>query len=51
MILCKARDVDRAEDAGGVSNMGGKENAGVGGKTVYIYSSSCNVIHILCFVG
>jgi len=36
--------------AGGVFDMGGKENGGVGGKTGYIYSSFCDLIHILCFV-
>jgi len=37
--------------AGGVFNMGGKENGGVGGKKGYIYSSSCDLVHILRFVG
>ena len=43
--------VERVEDAGGVINMGGKENGGEGGKKGYIYSSSCDSIHILRFVG
>ena len=29
----------------------GIENGGEGGKKGYIYSSSCNLIHILRFVG
>jgi len=37
--------------AGGVFNTGGKENRGVGGKKGYIYSSSCDLVHILRFVG
>jgi hypothetical protein len=37
--------------AGGVFNMGRKENRGVGGKTLYIDLSSCNLVHILRFVG
>jgi len=43
--------VERVEDAGGVTNTGGKENGGEGGKKGYIYSSSCDLIHILRFVG
>jgi hypothetical protein len=43
--------VARVEDAGGVLNTGGKENGGEGGKRGYIYSTSCDVIHILRFVG
>jgi len=49
-VLCMSCDVESVEDAGGVLNMGGKENRGVGGKKGYIYSSSCNLIHILPFV-
>jgi len=37
--------------AGGVFNTGGKENRGVGGKTGYIYSGSCDLVHILHVVG
>jgi hypothetical protein len=37
--------------AGGVFNTGGKEHQGVGGKQGYIYSSTCNLVHILRFVG
>jgi len=51
IVLCKSLDVERVEDAGGASNTGGKENAGVGGKKGYIFSSSCDLIHILRFVG
>jgi hypothetical protein len=36
---------------GGVFKNGGKENDGVAGKQGYIYSSSCDWIHILHFVG
>jgi len=36
--------------AGSVFNTGGKENGGVGGKKGYIYSSSCDLVHILRFV-
>jgi len=49
--MCKSRDVESVENAGGVFNTGGKENNGVGGKKGYIYSSSCNLIHVLCCVG
>jgi hypothetical protein len=37
--------------AAGVFNTGGKDNGGVGGKKGYIYSRSCDLIHMLCFVG
>jgi len=37
--------------AGGVFNTGGKENRGGGGKKGYIDSSSCDLVHILRFVG
>jgi len=37
--------------AGGVFNTGGEENRGVGGKMGYIYSGSCDLVHILHFVG
>jgi hypothetical protein len=43
--------VERVEDAGGVLNTGGKENGGEGGKKGHIYSSSCDLIHILYFLG
>ena len=32
VVLCKSRDVDIVQDAGGVFNTGSKENGGVGGK-------------------
>jgi len=51
VVLCKSRNVKRVEDAGVVLNMGGKENGGVGGKKGCIYSSSCDLIRILRFVG
>jgi len=51
VVLGKSRDVEIVQDAGSVFNMGGKENGGVGGKKGYIYSSSCDLIHILHFVG
>jgi len=38
-------------NAGGVFNTEGKENQGVGGKKGYIYSGSCDLVHVLCFVG
>jgi len=37
--------------AGGVFGTGGKENRGVSGKKRYIYSNSCDLVHILLFVG
>ena len=51
VVMCKSRDVESVENAGGVFNTGGKENNGVGGKKGYIYSSSCDLIHVLCCVG
>jgi hypothetical protein len=51
IVLCKSRDVKIVQDAGSVFNKGGKENGGVGGMKGYIYSSSCNLIHILSGVG
>jgi hypothetical protein len=50
VVLCKSHDVERLEDAGGVLNTGGNENGGVGGFTGYIYSSFCDLIHILRLV-
>jgi len=43
--------VKRVEDAGGVLDTGGKEDGVEGGKKGYIYSSSCDLIHVLRFVG
>ena len=43
--------VERVQDAGSVLKMGGKEKGGEGGKKGYIYSSFCDLIHILRFVG
>jgi hypothetical protein len=51
VVLFKPCDVESAEAAGGELITGGKENVGVGGKKGYIYSSSCDLIHILRFVG
>ena len=42
--VCQSHDVEIVQDAGGVFNMGGKENEGVGGKKGYIYSSSCDFL-------
>jgi len=50
VVLCRSRDVEIVQNAGRVFNLGRKENGGVGGKKVYIYLSSCDLIHILCFV-
>ena len=36
---------------GGVFNTGGKQNRDVGRKNGYIYLSSCDLVHILHFVG
>jgi len=43
--------VERVEDAGGWLNTGGKVNGGEGRHKGYIYSNSCDLIHILRFVG
>jgi len=51
VVLCKSLDVEIVQDAGSVFNMGGKENRGVGRKKGYIYSGSCDLVHILRFVG
>jgi hypothetical protein len=39
--------VERVEIAGDVLNTGGKEYAGEGRKKGYIYSNSCDLIHIV----
>jgi hypothetical protein len=44
VLLCKLCDVNMVQDAGGVFNMGGKENGGVRGKMGYIYLSSCDFL-------
>jgi hypothetical protein len=49
--LCEDTCVERVEDAGGLLDTGGKENGGEGRKKGYRYSSSCDLIHILYFVG
>jgi len=51
VVLCKSHDVEIVQDAAGVFNRGGKVNGSVGGKKGYIYSSSCDLIHILRVVG
>ena len=43
--------VERVQDTSRVLNTGGKLNGGEGEKKGYIYSSSCDLIHILRFVG
>jgi hypothetical protein len=50
VILCKTRDVDGIEDTRSEVNPGRRENGGVDGKKGYLYSSSRNLIHILCFI-
>jgi len=44
VVLCKARDVKIVQGAGGVFNMWGKENRGVGWKKGYTYSGSCDFL-------
>jgi hypothetical protein len=44
VILCKSCVVERVQDAGGVFNMGGKQNGGEGRKKGYIYLSSCDIL-------
>jgi hypothetical protein len=51
VVLCKSRDAEQVEDAGGVLNTGGKGNRDEDRNKGYIYSSSCDVIHLLHFVG
>jgi hypothetical protein len=51
IVLCKSHDIKIVQDAAGVFNPGAKDSAGVGGKKGYIYSSSCDLIHILYYVG
>ena len=51
VVLCKSRDVERVENAGCVLNTEEKENGGNGGKKGYIYSSACDLIHVLHFIG
>ena len=49
--LCKLRDVEIVQDAGGVFNMGRKDNGCVGGKKGYIYSRSCDFfVKLVLFV-
>ena len=47
----KSRDVKIVQDAGGMFNTGRKGNGGGGGEKGYMYSSSCNLLHILRCVG
>jgi hypothetical protein len=51
IVLCKSQDVKRVEDAGSMLNTGENEDGGDGRKRRYFYSSSCDLIHILRFVG
>jgi len=51
IVLCKSHDVERVEDAGRVLTMGGTENGGESGNNRNIYSSSCDLIHILLCAG
>jgi len=61
VVFCKSHDVEMVPDAGSVFNSGRKDNGGVGrqrkgnggvgGKRGYIYSSFCDLIHILHIVG
>jgi len=44
IVLCMSHDVEIVQDAGGVFNMEGKVNGGVGVKKGYIYPSSCNFL-------
>ena len=55
-VLCKSRAVKIGMlvvclIAGRVFNTGGKDNPSVGGKRGYLYSSSCDLVNILRFVG
>jgi len=50
-VLCKSCDVETVRDAGGVLKTVGQEIGGAGRKRGYIYSSSFDLIHILCLVG
>jgi hypothetical protein len=56
-VLYKSCNVEIVQDGGrvfdcwGEFNAGGKENRGVSGKKGYIYSSLCNMVHILRIVG
>jgi hypothetical protein len=51
MMLTLFRMLAVCSVAGGVFFMRGKENQGVDGKKGYIYSSSCDLVAILCSVG
>ena len=51
IVWRKSRDAEMVQDAGGVFNTGQKDNGGVGGKKGFIYSSSCDQIQTLRFVG
>ena len=51
VALSKSHDVERVTDAGTVLNTGATEIRGEGGKKGYIYSSCCDLIHILPCVG
>jgi hypothetical protein len=51
IVLCKSQDVEIVQDTAGVFNTEGNDNKGVAGKTGCPYSSFCDLIHILRFVG
>jgi hypothetical protein len=51
IVVCKSCDVVIVEHAGGVLNTGRTASGGVGCKKGYIYSSSCDMIHILRYIG
>jgi len=44
VVLCKSRDIEVGQDAGGVLNTCEKENGGIGGKKGDIYPSSCDFL-------
>ena len=51
VVLCKSRNVDIVQNAAGFFNTGGIDNGGVCRNKGYLYSSSCDLIYIMCCVG
>jgi len=51
IVLCDSCDVEIPPDAAGVFTMRGTDSRGVCGKKGYTFSSSCDLSHILRFVG
>jgi hypothetical protein len=51
VVLFKSRDIEIHQDSASMLNTWGTDDGGVGGKKRYIYSGSCDLIHILRFVG